>query len=128
MLVEESPAFAARSRNEKLHIKASCAVAGFLSGQDGAVSDCIDRGILGERNVNTTMTVASVAGMPYYPEGAYELVTSSHILYPEGEGQTAGRVRGFDSGIAVVILRSRCDGWMGCRRWDGSWGRYKSRR
>ena len=97
VLVEETPAFAANSRNKKLHIEASCAVDGLHCGQDGAVSDRIYGGVSDERNVNASMAVACVAGMPNYPEGAYELVAPSDIFDSEWEGHIIGRDQGFDS-------------------------------
>ena len=90
MLIEETPAFTPRPREQELDIRASRAVAGQCSGQDSAVSDSVDGGISVERNVDATMTVASVAGVPYYPERANELVAASNILCPEGEGQIIG--------------------------------------
>ena len=105
MLIEESPAFATRPKDQKLDVRASYAVAGGFSGQDSAVSDGVDGGIRVERNVDATVTVASVAGVPYYPERAYELAAASHVLCPEGEEQIAGRSRSFV--LEVVVITSR---------------------
>ena len=94
MLIEESPSFPARPKNEKFYIKSPGAVGGFFSGQDGAVGDCIYRSILVKWDINAAVAMAGVAGMPDYAERAYKHVASSHILRPEGKEQISGRTVG----------------------------------
>ena len=102
MLIEECPAFATGPRDQELDIGASRAVAGPFSGQDSAVGDGVDGGDRVEGNVDAAMTVAGVAGVPYYPERAYELVAASQVVCPEGEGQIAGRSRWLGLGTVVI--------------------------